>query len=107
MTLAPDEADLIEAQRLRDMARANVRTNLQTLRDGLTERPLTTRVRDQVVSTAVDTAESGIDLALENKALLGLTLASVVGWLFRKRLGGLAQAGWTAGWNWAERRLRR
>ena len=96
MNPAPDEAELIEALRLRDMARAIVRTDLETLRLGLAERPLTSRVRDKVITTAVDTAESGIDLALENRLVLGLTLASMIGWLFRKPLGALAHAGWTS-----------
>lgn len=94
MSRAADEAALIEARRLRDLARTVVRTDLQTLRLSLTERPLARRAQDRLVATAVDTAESGLELARENGVVLALTAASLVAWLFRKRLGALAQAGW-------------
>ena len=99
--MSADEADLIEAQRLRDMARDIVRGDLDTLRQSLSDRPITTQVRDQAVSTAADVAQSGIDLALENRGVLALTLAGVIGWLFRKPLGALGHAGWT----WTVRRF--
>ena len=95
MTLRADEVALIEARRLRDMARGNVRTNLDTLRRDLAERPLTARLREAAITTAVDTAENAINLALENRAVLGGTLASVIGWLFRKPLGRLGHSGCT------------
>jgi len=101
MIQPPTEAGLIEARRLRDMARSIARTDLATLRLDLAERPLGRRVRDSVVTGAVDTAESAIDLALENRTVLALTLSGVIGWLFRKRLGALAQTGWT----WVSGRL--
>jgi len=74
MTFSPLETRLIEARRLR---------------------PLKQRVRDSVVAGAVDTTEDAIDLALESPTVLGLTLAGVIGWLFRKRLGAIGHAGWT------------
>ena len=104
MSLSGDEADLIEAQRLRDMARGIVRTDLDTLRAELAAQPLSRRLRNRVVTTAVDTVESGIDLAMENRALLGLTLAGVFGWLFRKPIGGLAHSGWMWIERWRARR---
>lgn len=103
MKIAPDEAQLIEARRLRDLARSIVRTDLATLRHSLAERPLRQRMRDRAVVTAVDTAEYGIDLARENRGVLTITLAGITGWLFRKPLGALAHTGWT----WAERQLAR
>ncbi len=104
MSLSADEADLIAAQRLRDMARAIVRTDLATLRESLAAEPLSRRLRNRVVAIAADTAQGGIDLALENRALLGFTLAGLFGWLFRKPIGGLAHSGWM----WFERwRIRR
>lgn len=103
MTIAPDEAHLIEARRLRDMARGIVRTDLATLRLSLAERPLGRRMRDRAVVTAVDTAEYTVDLARENRGVLALTLAGVTGWLFRKPLGVLAHTGWA----WTKRRLAR
>ena len=100
MTLGSDEADLIAARRLRDMARAIVHTDLATLRRDVAERPVVGRVRAQIISTALDTAESGIDLALESRGVLALTGTALVGWLFRKPLGVLAQHGWTRAKQW-------
>ena len=95
MRLDEGETRLIEARRLRDMARSIVRTDLATLRLSLIERPLGTRVRDGAMARATDLARGTLGLAMESKGLLGLTLAGVAGWLFRKRLGSIAQAGWT------------
>ncbi len=100
MSLNDEERALVEAQRLRDMARSIVRTDLETLRTSLAARPITTRVRDAAVTRAVDLAESATGFAAENRVVIALTLTGALGWLFRRRLGGLAQAGWTqiAGW---------
>lgn len=100
MTLRSEEADLIAARRLRDIARAIVHTDLATLRRDVAERPVAGRVRAQIISTALDTAESGIDLALENRGVLALTGTAMVGWLFRNPLGVLAQHGWTRARQW-------
>lgn len=94
MSLSDAERALVEAQRLRDMARSIVRTDLETLRLGLSDRPVTTRVRDAVVTRAVDTAENGMALVRDNRAAIGLTMTGVIGWLFRRQLGALAQTGW-------------
>ena len=85
-------ADLIEARRLRNTARAIVRTDVATLRLDLAERPLATRVRDQVVSTTTQVIDDGVALANENRAIVGLTIGAVFAWLFRKPLGRLVQA---------------
>lgn len=85
-------AHLIEARRLRNAARAIVRTDVATLRLDLAERPLTTRVRDQVVSAATQTAQDGVALAKDNPLIVGLTIAAVIAWLFRNRLSALLQA---------------
>jgi hypothetical protein len=95
MTLSPPETRLIEARRLRNLARSIARTDLQTLLLDLAERPLRRRLRDGAIAGAVDTAENVVELALENRAVLALTVTGVVGWLFRKRLGILAQTVWT------------
>jgi hypothetical protein len=95
MRLDPGETRLIEARLLRDTARSIVRTDLDTLRLGLAERPLGLRVRDRAISRATDLAQSTLDLAMASKAVVGLTVAVLAGWLFRKRLGSIAQSGWT------------
>jgi hypothetical protein len=104
VTLAPDEADLIEAQRLRDLARDILRSDLDTLREDLARRPLAGRARDAVVTAVADTAESGIDLARENIGVLALTGATLLGWLFRKPLGALAQSGLARAGQWLAQR---
>jgi len=98
--MTPDalETHLIEARRLRDAARGIVTTDLATLRHGLTDRPLASRVRDRVIAGVVETVEDGVALADENRLVLGLTVTALAGWLFRDRLGGWAQAAWA----WAE-----
>jgi hypothetical protein len=93
------ETQVIEARRLRDAARGIVYTDLATLRHGLADRPLTSRVRERVIAGVVDTFEDGVALADENRLVLGLTLAALAGWLFRNRLGGLGQTVFA----WAER----
>jgi hypothetical protein len=85
-------ARLIEARRLRDAARAIVRTDVATLRLDLAERPLTTRVRDQVVLAATQTAQDGVALAKDNPLIVGLTIAAVIGWLLRNPLSALLHA---------------
>jgi hypothetical protein len=85
MKLDEAETRLIEARTLRDMARSVVRTDLQTLRLSLTERPLGQRLRDRAIAGATDLAQGTLDLALASKAVVGLTLAVLGGWLFRKR----------------------
>ena len=101
MTGAPDEAALIEARRLRDLARGIVQTDLATLRLSLAERPVGQRLRDRAVVIAVDTAEDGIDLARENWGVVAVTLAGLTGWLFRRPLGVLMHNGW----RWTERQF--
>ncbi|WP_353230772.1 hypothetical protein [Novosphingobium sp.] len=86
-----DDAALIEARRLRDAARAIVHNDVATLRADLAARPLPQRMRDRAVQSATEALHSGTELAQENRLVLGLTLGALVGWLFRRRLGMLAQ----------------
>jgi len=84
-------AELIEARRLRNAARGIVRTDIATVRVELAERPLVTRVRDQVLLSAAKAADEGIALANENRVVVGLTVATAFGWLFRNPLGTLSR----------------
>jgi len=90
--------DVILIEAIGDAARGIVTTDLATLRHGLTDRPLASRVRDRVIAGVVETVEDGVALADENRLVLGLTVTALAGWLFRDRLGGWAQAAWA----WAE-----
>lgn len=87
-----DDAALIAARRLRDRARAIVRTDVETLRADLTARPILQRMRDSAVARATDALHAGAELAQENLVVLGLTLGALAGWLFRRRLGRLVQS---------------
>jgi hypothetical protein len=91
-----DEIGLIEARRLRDAARAIVSTDFATLSHQLAERPLTVRLRERAIEGVTDAVESGIALADENRVVVGVTIAAVIGWLLRNRLvraGRAAAAG--------------
>jgi hypothetical protein len=91
-----DEIGLIEARRLRDAARAIVRTDFATLSHQLAERPLTVRLRERVAEGVTGAVERTIALADENRVVVGLTVATALGWLFRNRLvraGRAAAAG--------------
>ncbi len=95
MTGDADDRALDEARRLRDAARANVHTGLTTLRDSLTERPLARRVTDRIATEVTETLDSGVELARESKGVIALTLAALLGWLFRRQLGSAAYQVWT------------
>jgi hypothetical protein len=88
------ETRLIEARRLRDAARGVLRSDIDNFRNGLNDRPIARRVRDEIVSKAADAMESGVDLASRNRLAIGLGLAGLAGWLFRKPLTGLGQGAW-------------
>lgn len=88
----PDESALIEARRLRDAARVTLRTDIATLRQSLEQRPLTRRLRDEALHGALGTLRDARDLALENRAVLLLTGAALVGWLARKPFGASLRA---------------
>ena len=84
-------ADLITARALRDGARDNLRRDIDTLRAELTLRPVAGRVRDRAVRQASDAAQTVTDLAVDNRAAIGVALAALAGWLFRKPLGAMGQ----------------
>ncbi len=96
MSRQDDAQDLIAARNLRDTARETLRRDLDTLRAELSYRPIAGRVRDRAVRQASSAAQTVTDLAVDNRAAIGLTAAALAGWLFRKRLGALAQG--VSGW---------
>jgi hypothetical protein len=96
MSTQNDAQSLIAARHLRDTARETLRRDLDTLRAELSCRPIASRVRDSAVRQASSAAQTVTDLAVDNRAAIGLTVAVLTGWLFRKRLGAMAQeiSGW-------------
>ena len=93
MRVSEDEGALAEARALRDSARGIVRTDLETLRLSLDERPIARRMRDRALTGTAEGLKSGVALIGENRAVLGLTLAGLGAWLFRKPLGAMMQTG--------------
>jgi|GEM_PF-1566701 len=94
MTPDRDEAELIEARQLRDMARAIVRDNLTTLQVGLAARPIRQRLRDRAVNLAADGVEQAVDLARNSKTVIALTLAALAAWFARRSLLALLRRGY-------------
>jgi hypothetical protein len=83
-------ADVIAARKLRDAARGIVKTDIATVRLELGQRSIPERVRDQVVRSVTQVADDGLALVNDNRAVAGLTIAAVTGWLLRRPLGTLS-----------------
>jgi hypothetical protein len=90
----PIESRLIEARRLRDAARGVLRSDIDTFRHGLTDRPIASRVRDQIIGRMADALDDGVALAGRNRLALGLGLGALAAWLFRKPLCRVGQKTW-------------
>ncbi|WP_295529758.1 hypothetical protein [Novosphingobium sp. Chol11] len=81
------ERDPIETlaglQRTRDAARARMRDNLATVRAELSARSIPARIGDRAAEAALDSLETAKNVARENKLVLGVTAAALLGWLLR------------------------
>ncbi|QCI92811.1 hypothetical protein [Novosphingobium sp. EMRT-2] len=91
-----DSAVLEEARLLREEAWQLVRGDVAALRDGLAEKPIGRRIREHAADEIVETIDMARDIASENKAVVGLTIAAVAGWLLRAPLSRIAGR-WLAG----------
>ncbi len=107
MTTASDEAALVAARNLRDVARELVRSDIATIRSDLAARPLGERLRQKVVSGLADTADSAAALARDNPAVLALTVTGLIGWFAREPLGRFARYGWVTAKRWLVPHARR
>lgn len=85
-----DSAILEEARLLREEARQLVRGDISVLREGLAEKPIGRRIREHAAGEIVETIDMARDIATENKAVVGLTIAAVAGWLLRAPLTRIA-----------------
>lgn len=85
-----DSAILEEARQLREDAWQLVREDISALREGLAEKPIGRRIREHAAGEIVETIDMARDIASENKAVLGLTVAAVAGWLLRAPLSRIA-----------------
>jgi hypothetical protein len=84
MSDADSAKTLAEVQRQRDAARAKLRGDVATLRGDLAERSIPARIGDRAAEIAVESAETAIDVAKENKIVVGLTVAGLLGWFLRR-----------------------
>ena len=78
----PIEA-LAELQRERDAARAKALRNFAALRENLAARSIPARIGDRAAEAALDTLETAKDVARENKVVVGVTIAALLGWVLR------------------------
>lgn len=78
-----DETDLAEALERRTEAWARVNGDITALRAGLAERPITKRLKDHAVDRALDTVDTVIAVAAENRLVIGGVIVALAGWFLR------------------------
>lgn len=88
MTTASEYAEL---RALRARAWSQVRSDVEALRDALDSRSIGQRIKDKAADEVVDIIDTARDVATENKAVIGLTFAALVGWFFRRPIAEVAQ----------------
>lgn len=81
-----DEGALAEARALRNTALGLVRTDVERVRASLAAKPVGEQLRDAALGKLVDGAETARTVAEDNKLVVGLGLAALVGWVFRRRI---------------------
>lgn len=91
-----DAAILEEARLLREEAWQLVHGDVAALREGLAEKPIGRRIREHAADEIVETIDMARNIASENKAVVGLTIAALAGWLLRAPLSRIA-GHWLAG----------
>ncbi|MCW1381806.1 hypothetical protein OLX02_03110 [Novosphingobium sp. KCTC 2891] len=89
--MSDDAKALHEARALRTEAWALVRKDVETLRDGLSARPIGQRLKDRATDEVVEAIDTAKDVAAENKTVIGLTIAALAGWFLRRPIAGIAQ----------------
>ncbi|MCY1671542.1 hypothetical protein OVA07_11030 [Novosphingobium sp. SL115] len=82
-----DPHSIAEARALRDEALAVFRADLDLVKAETSP----ARFKERAVGEAVEMIESARDIASENKAVIGVTLATLLAWFFRGPLQDLAR----------------
>lgn len=77
---------LNEARTRRDAAWKRVNEQVSTLRTGLAERPIPTRIKEAAMDRVIDTVDEAKAIAKDNVPIIGGTLALLVAWFFRRPL---------------------
>ena len=84
---------LADMQRQRDEARAQLRSDISTLRQDLAEHSIPARIGERATETALDTLQTAKDVAAENKIVIGATFAGLLGWFLRRPIARLWHGG--------------
>ena len=83
------EEALNEARARRDAAWARVRGEVTSLKTGLAERPIPTRIKEAAMDRVIDTVDEAKAVAKDNLPVIGGTLALLAAWFFRRPLMAL------------------
>ena len=83
------EEALNEARARRDEAWARVRGEVTSLKTGLAERPIPTRIKEAAMDRVIDTVDEAKAIAKDNLPVIGGTLALLAAWFFRRPLMAL------------------
>jgi hypothetical protein len=83
---------LAELQRERDTARSRLRGNVEAIRAQLAERSIPARIGDRATEAALETLETAKDVARDNKVVVGVTIAALLGWTLREPITRLVKS---------------
>lgn len=75
-----------EARKRRDEAWARVNGQITTLRTGLAQRPIPTRIKEAAMDRVIDTVDEAKEVAKDNLPVIGGALALLAAWFFRRPL---------------------
>ncbi len=93
MSDADPAKTLNDLQRQRDDTRAKVRGDVAALRSSLAARSIPARIGDRATEAALEGFETAKEVAAENKVVVGLTIAGLLGWFLRGPIARLV-GGW-------------
>ncbi|MDE2619908.1 MAG: hypothetical protein KGL54_07065 [Sphingomonadales bacterium] len=90
--MSPVEEELAAARAARDAARAALEDRAVTLRDALSGRSLTGRLREEAATRFKGAADETLEVADQSRPVIVATLAALLAWLFRRPLLAGARA---------------
>ena len=89
------EADPVAVARAeRDAALTSVTGSYDRLRGGLADKGIGKRVAEEAANKAKSSAKEAIDIAVENKGVVAVTVGALAIWFARKPLGEHAVKAW-------------
>lgn len=84
--MTPIEQRLVEDRAMRDAAKALFNADVAQVRNDLASRGIGERIGNRASEAAMDMADEALELAGENKGVLGAGLAALLVWVFRAPL---------------------